>query len=231
MMAQSFCACGCEKLANEGRVYITGHNSRRTLRKPRIEKTCLFCKTVFSGTLAAIGKRKYCSSTCRDNHRRTMIGPLNPSYMRLDLTCEICNKPFSSAPARSKNHQVYCSMECGREGRRRKISGVARKKKPFGTHAAKVRDQFSCRICGFDVVVEAHHIVPKMMGGDNHVTNIITLCPNHHKMAHAGLISAENMREAIQNTLPPKRELRLRAVSTVNFRTIHPSVTPALSRS
>jgi predicted HNH restriction endonuclease len=109
-------------------------------------------------------------------------------------------------------------MECGREGRRRKISGKARQTRPYGKQKAKVRDAFSCQICGFDLVVHAHHIVPVKNGGSNHLSNLITLCPNHHAMAHAGLLSIEEMTKAILSAKNHDGNLKIQANYAINYR-------------
>lgn len=48
----------------------------------------------------------------------------------------------------------------------------------------------ACEIsgCGFDDVVEVHHLVSPKEGGDSEPSNLIIVCPNHHAMIHAGLI-------------------------------------------
>ena len=50
------------------------------------------------------------------------------------------------------------------------------------------RHGYECMICGYDKIVEAHHIVPKDDGGKMTIENGCILCPNHHAEAHAGLI-------------------------------------------
>ncbi len=44
----------------------------------------------------------------------------------------------------------------------------------------KITDK--CMICGFDKVVELHHLDKNKK--NNSETNLIGLCPNHHKMIH-----------------------------------------------
>lgn len=50
-----------------------------------------------------------------------------------------------------------------------------------------------CIICGFDEVVEVHHIIPRRVGGDDSPENLILLCPNHHAMADRGMISVKGV--------------------------------------
>lgn len=46
-----------------------------------------------------------------------------------------------------------------------------------------------CMICGYDKIVEAHHILPQIEGGKSTIENGALLCPNHHAEAHAGMIN------------------------------------------
>ena len=41
-----------------------------------------------------------------------------------------------------------------------------------------------CLICGFDKLIDVHHLVAKSKGGSHAPSNLIVLCPNHHKMTH-----------------------------------------------
>lgn len=46
-----------------------------------------------------------------------------------------------------------------------------------------------CLICGFDKVVDLHHV--DWDRGNNKKSNLIGLCPNHHRMAHHPEYKAE----------------------------------------
>ena len=45
-----------------------------------------------------------------------------------------------------------------------------------------------CMVCDYEVIIEAHHILPRNEGGKTSVDNGVLLCPNHHAEAHAGLL-------------------------------------------
>lgn len=47
---------------------------------------------------------------------------------------------------------------------------------------------FQGQVCGYNKIIEAHHIVEKVNGGKSTIENGSLLCPNHHAEAHAGLI-------------------------------------------
>jgi len=46
-----------------------------------------------------------------------------------------------------------------------------------------------CYFCGFDELVQKHHIIRKKDGGTDENDNIIFLCPNHHYLIHSRLYS------------------------------------------
>lgn len=67
-------------------------------------------------------------------------------------------------------------------------SGVIRLK--LAGRYAHIRDKYDnkCVVCGFDEVVEVHHIIPRHLGGSDDPTNLVLLCPNHHALADKGML-------------------------------------------
>lgn len=188
---QTDCACGCGNTAPLGKRFISGHNMKGRLRKPRITRQCANCKGDFTGTAAGIGSRIYCSAACRNAHRAARVGRENPCYKRVTVPCGTCGQPVDAMPnALRRRGSAYCSPACGRAGRARKISAAARERpSQHWRDVAKRAYGDRCALCGFDTVVEVHHIQGRAKGGSNHVRNLIPLCPNHHAMVHAGLMS------------------------------------------
>lgn len=202
------CACGCGAAVKPGRAYVSGHNGRGK-RKPRVERACQFCGGIFSGTKKAIGARVYCSSSCRDEHRRASTGELNRCYRRVEVPCAICGKPVKALPsALEKRQDQYCSPECGREGRSRKIRGVPKQASHWRTLAKRVYGD-RCVLCGFSHAVDVHHILPRSKGGSNDLNNLVPLCPNHHVMVHLGMIQDEELLAARAGVQPLRHHYRL----------------------
>jgi len=50
-----------------------------------------------------------------------------------------------------------------------------------------------CVVCGFDEIVEVHHIIPRYLGGGDQLSNIVILCPNHHSLADRGMIKIKDI--------------------------------------
>jgi hypothetical protein len=82
----------------------------------------------------------------------------------------------------------------GGRGRRTKRKSSALKKLNY---AARKRDGFKCRICEFSICLNVHHIVARSEQGRDEIDNLITLCPNHHAMAHAGLLTKDDLAKLV----------------------------------
>ena len=54
--------------------------------------------------------------------------------------------------------------------------------------AGKVRDKYTCQVCGSNVNVEGHHILDFQFSGAANMDNIISLCRECHKEVHRGNI-------------------------------------------
>ena len=86
----------------------------------------------------------------------------------------MCKKKFST----NYYNQIFCSKNC------RNKFYLSKKTYP------------PCIICGFDKVTESHHIIWRVYNGSDNKKNLISLCPNHHRMIHN-----EKYREDIENLI------------------------------
>ena len=42
-----------------------------------------------------------------------------------------------------------------------------------------------CYICGWNkATIDVHHIYPTKLGGKSNIQNLVSLCPNHHRIVH-----------------------------------------------
>jgi endogenous inhibitor of DNA gyrase (YacG/DUF329 family) len=193
------CACGCgryrRKYGPDGQVYeyVSGHNDNyRDSRRPQVP--CAVCARMFK---AASSRTKLCSTACR-----TVWLTINPpnERKRTPIPCAACGTIVYRAPSqlKQKGRLPACSKRCRYIIVANKLSGV----RSSPTRLAMQRDGATCRLCGFDVVVHVHHIVHKARGGNNSLGNLITLCPNHHAMAHRGLVATEELYAALHAPVP-----------------------------
>ncbi len=163
----------------------------------------------------------YCSKSCANGANHAVAQERrNRPVPSTTKKCFRCGKEFQVFPYRQKTAK-YCSQECHYEHRRAMMEGKHAhprlKVRPTAfRHLPRI-----CAICGFDVVVSVHHIVPKSEGGSDDIDNLIVLCPNHHAMADRDLISRERLSQlnralAAQQseTLPPSHPPQLYPRST-----------------
>ncbi len=187
------CACGCgryrRKYSKDGqtREYVSGHNDSNPEQQRRIA-ICAVCGKPFS---AANAKRILCSIECRT--KWLTINPPN-ERKKILMHCAACGIEIFRAPHQIKPNKEYaCSKRC-------QYIIVANKLKGVRSNAKKLalqRDHSKCCICGFDILVDVHHIEAKHLGGDDCQDNLITLCPNHHTMADRGIINAKELKNRI----------------------------------
>jgi len=52
-----------------------------------------------------------------------------------------------------------------------------------------------CAICGYTLILEKHHFIPKSQNGSNSPGNLIKLCPNHHRLLHLALGVLRNTKD------------------------------------
>jgi predicted HNH restriction endonuclease len=89
------------------------------------------------------------------------------------------------------------------------VSGVAFARDPKIRDAVKLRANGKCEFCGMlgfkgldgKPYVECHHIIALANDGADRMTNVIALCPNHHREAHSGERRAEIEQQMIQKVL------------------------------
>lgn len=192
------CACGCgryrRKYGAHGQacLFISGHNdnhaeSRRPLKK------CDVCGREFK---AVAIRQRLCSTDCRAAWFK-----LNPPNARkaIRVTCACCGKIIYRQPNQLKPHRSYaCSKRC----RYIIVANKLQNRPP--TDPKKIvlrRDNLRCVVCGFDIIVEVHHVIARRHGGPNTVTNMVTLCPNHHAMADRNLLTQKTLYAYIPATM------------------------------
>lgn len=52
-----------------------------------------------------------------------------------------------------------------------------------------------CELCGYSLVVESHHILPRKMGGLHEIDNLMVLCPNCHALITRRYLNLKNRKD------------------------------------
>jgi hypothetical protein len=142
-------------------------------------KKCEICSREFKTTPSS-SKSKTCSLECK--HKRTKL-------RRVIGSCLICKKQTTSAPYRIRK---YCSNDCRYKDIGRLVNEAAKKRTTWGElrNRKNAKQWFvdkykQCQICEYDKVIgilELHHI--DRNDKNNHISNLILLCPNCHSEDH-----------------------------------------------
>lgn len=140
----------------------------------------------------------FCSDSCKVAYQAQH--PTNFHGALKMATCKVCGKEFTYYPS-VRPTAAYCSNECRSAGQGEKVSG-----KKSGNWKGETRGKVTarslakryfprrCVICGWhEASVDAHHIHPLKSGGKNLLSNIIILCPNHHRLADELLLSEKEL--------------------------------------
>lgn len=101
------------------------------------------------------------------------------------IICILCKK--------EKYHHArgYCNV-CYNKTFHKEYYRLASRKQHSGI-TKEVFQQLSkkCLLCGFDKIIDVHHLIAKSQGGTHTIDNLVVLCPNHHKMIHHADFSEE----------------------------------------
>jgi 5-methylcytosine-specific restriction endonuclease McrA len=143
---------------------------------------CRICSAEFNDNG---GSNFYCSMSCRNKSMQR----------RLEKICPVCTKTFSDRP-RSIISRATCSRACGQKLRAaHRGPNFKRRSATLLKNAAAIYGR-SCKVCGFDRLIEYAHIIPASKGGDIRPSNILPLCPNHHRLFDKGLLTNQEKKEA-----------------------------------
>lgn len=145
------------------------------LTKQDMQKTCLYC----GKPLTDAGKR---------------LG-LKPCELKKRLFCDsTCQRAYLHQLR--ANRTLQSLVDTGQHPRVR-FNGVRSAARKV---LQKAGIEKKCCICGFDIVIEVHHIkavtdfpFSATLAEVNDLSNLLYLCPNHHVMVDKGLITTEEL--------------------------------------
>ena len=172
--------------------------------------TCPMCgKSFYRKPSERRNGSNYCSRLC-SNQAHSQILTAMPVEMRqspgVSKCCEHCGAQFYAKPHLATKRR-FCSKSCAwlhrfGESEKGNLADVSGQNNPnFRGTNNRVTARLNaikyfggaCMICGWDVIVDVHHIRPRRHNGTNDLDNLIVLCPNHHRMADKKLISADEL--------------------------------------
>ena len=107
------------------------------------------------------------------------IEKFNRKWEVVVKSCPVCGKNFSTSKGHPREKST-CSHACSN------THFAAKRNKPenwknYRTICFKHWEK-KCILCGFDKVVEVHHLDYNNKNNDKN--NLVPVCPNHHQMIH-----------------------------------------------
>jgi len=152
-------------------------------------KKCLHCKQEFNADNREInrGNAIYCGLSCQRKH-------YNSTKPLRKCKCLTCGINYQSINTKSK----YCSNKCKTKYYRILISKTNNKDIVY--FFRYILPTLPCEACGWkESSRDIHHIKLLSKGGTHTLNNLITLCPNCHRLAHKNLLSKDKLRKLVKS--------------------------------
>lgn len=154
----------------------------------KVEKECQFCGKPFLADLREVnrGNGKYCSQSCSSKA---------PKQLQHHQVCKHCGKDFMSASPNAK----YCSDSCKQKNYRAQQKSLSEDSSSIKVFY-KIFEMIPCELCKWDKTSrDLHHITEVSNGGTNELDNLISVCPNCHRLIHNNLISKDDLIKIVEN--------------------------------
>ena len=132
-------------------------------------------------------QKKYCSRSCAATlNNKTRSQPTEEAKKKTSMALKEyyrINKPRSSGIEHAKKVGASTKGKYKKE-----VNSLLDLSKRTTAKLIK-RLNLKCCICGWnEASLDIHHIVPRKEGGSDNHNNLTAICPNHHRLAHAGKI-------------------------------------------
>ena len=179
------------------------------------DKKCLHCGSVIEVKNRADKYKKFCNNSCsaqfngklnqhsEESKKKTSLSMKkawdevranridNPQKIAKQIECKFCGIAFSP----DRKGRKYCSNSCRTQARGANSKGEI-SYRTWIKIAKRAFPDWCCPLCKengihWDIAFDIHHIAPRAKGGQDDVANLVLICPNHHRMAHLGLLTKE----------------------------------------
>lgn len=188
----------CSKSHQKEREYCSRTCAGKASKLERVIKICPVCKKEFETTIGGYHEGKACSVDCGRK--------IKTIKHCLKFTCTICGKQYyRNQHDLSKikgNVSKFCSKKCRGIGLSGKNSpnykpnkeGIKDQLREW-SKLVKIRDLYTCQICGSKKHLHAHHIMMRSKYKESalDVDNGITLCRTCHAEQHKDNLSIYNL--------------------------------------
>lgn len=194
-----------------GLVYCSRKCAAQRQQRALPDLVCPWCgKTFYRKPSERVLNNNYCSRKCANQAQsRTLANiPELRKAQGVAIPCSNCSNVFFVKPHRASKAK-YCSCACAHAARfgvqrntqiGKNIRGNRNPNFRGTNNRVTARDNAvkyfgnKCMVCGWNVTVDVHHIIPRRQHGTNNMDNLIVLCPNHHRLADIGQLDIETLK-------------------------------------
>lgn len=153
---------------------------------------CERCNKEHNGSY---GSGRYCSEKCarartlsnesREKISKALKGKEKPNKIIHLHICENCGDEFEKYLKKGrKKHCNNCKRKVPRARKPREMKSILELSNRTVQKLFR-RANIGCSICSWkESTCDIHHIISKKDGGSDENTNLICVCPNHHRMIH-----------------------------------------------
>jgi hypothetical protein len=154
-----------------------------------IKRNCKNCNKPFLADKREVnrGNAIYCSLSCVTIYKNNYSSAL----LSKSFICKHCGNSFNSSQIAK-----YCSISCKAKNYRYK----RRSGNFYDKQLGKIIKELPCEICNWqEASRDVHHIIPVSENGKTVIENLISLCPNHHRMVHSNLFSQDYLLKIVKS--------------------------------
>lgn len=132
-------------------------------------------------------RKKFCTRSCAATYNNVRRDP--PSIEQKKKISQKLTEYYKINPSKTRGLKHARAVGNGTRGKYKK--NVTSLLDLSSRTVSKIlrRINLECCICGWkEDSIDLHHIIPRKEGGTNDHSNLTAVCPNHHRLAHAGKI-------------------------------------------
>lgn len=175
---------------------------REPIIKYKSKRVCVYCNEENDKSYSS----KY-KNLCNKCTKKYMLGQIEIDLSLLYISNYKDKTKNKLAPRKPTSLCVYCFNDKGdKKYICDSISCIARRFVEINVVFLQGKNEImkkiiglSCCVCGYDKILNYHHIVYKENGGKDNLNNIMPLCPNHHSEVHyCGLDVSKQHKQLLQ---------------------------------
>ena len=169
---------------------------------------CISCKNGFQGESIRV---KYCLDCSHKNYLKSLKKWRNKNQEKIKKYREDNKEKMEKYKERNKEEHKKYMKEYNKEGY---VKKKEKERRRFKTKYIRIKEALpkKCQICGFDEVLDIHHLIGRKNKNDfslKRIKEYVVLCPNCHAKIHRLKYTFEDLKKGIVFKSPALAESSL----------------------